>query len=361
MPSEVAPVVKKKMSLGEMKQQRVTTQSNNGSETARDKASSLAIPSVAVPPLALATATDDYQEDEDYSQTESARKIRKLAHFRTRCSQVEPWLFISGQLVAEDEAKLAENGITDVLNCAATVIPCAHEGLTYHKLPLGDHAMEQIDRYFYAVLDMMDTVRMAGGKLLVHCHQGVSRSCTFIVAYLMWHRGFGYNQALQTVREVRGICQPNNGFTCMLLEWQKRLEVDATPRATTWSNGTSSGFKCRVYVVYLSPDTDHLDDFCHAARLVGGMGYPEGLTHKLVAAERELSPNVALVVHTTSAIYIWQSEECEQSVIRGAAQQASYLQRFEEVTQPVRRVQSSTASGAHKFWADWAPLYSTIS
>jgi dual specificity MAP kinase phosphatase len=50
--------------------------------------------------------------------------------------------------------------------------------------------------------------------------QGVSRSTTLIIGYLMWKLGKPYDDVYQIVRALRGVASPNIGFTCQLLQWQ---------------------------------------------------------------------------------------------------------------------------------------------
>lgn len=58
--------------------------------------------------------------------------------------------------------------------------------------------------------------------LLACCLQGVSRSTTIVIGYLMWKLGKPYDEVYQTVRALRGVASPNIGFTCQLLQWQVR-------------------------------------------------------------------------------------------------------------------------------------------
>lgn len=60
---------------------------------------------------------------------------------------------------------------------------------------------------------------MAGEKTLVHCEKGVSRSCSFIIAYHMWSTGASWKDSFNFVKLKRSCCAPNTAFTCNLIEF----------------------------------------------------------------------------------------------------------------------------------------------
>ncbi len=60
------------------------------------------------------------------------------------------------------------------------------------------------------------------GKILVHCHVGVSRSATVVLAYLMLKQNMTLVEAVQKVKEGRGVF-PNRGFLRQLIDLHVKL------------------------------------------------------------------------------------------------------------------------------------------
>ena len=64
---------------------------------------------------------------------------------------------------------------------------------------------------------------MEGGRVLVHCHAGISRSATTVISYLMSEHGLLLNAALQFVRNKRWFINPNPGFIKQLQSFEREL------------------------------------------------------------------------------------------------------------------------------------------
>lgn len=97
-------------------------------------------------------------------------------------------------------------GITHVLNCT----PDAHRGLRdfdVRQLDIDDGFEIPVDIIRFAISTIADAIH-AKGKILVHCHAGVSRSVSLVCAYLM-SCGFSWDDALQFVRARRSQAFPH--------------------------------------------------------------------------------------------------------------------------------------------------------
>lgn len=67
---------------------------------------------------------------------------------------------------------------------------------------------------------LTDSVKNSGGRVLVHCQAGISRSATICLAYLIWSRRVRLEEAFDFVKERRGVISPNLGFMGQLLQFE---------------------------------------------------------------------------------------------------------------------------------------------
>lgn len=73
----------------------------------------------------------------------------------------------------------------------------------YFKVPVLDKGEVDLKQYFDEVADLIEGVRQADGKSLVHCVAGVSRSASLCIAYLIKHMGMTLREAFAHVRASR--------------------------------------------------------------------------------------------------------------------------------------------------------------
>uniref|UniRef100_A0A8D8H387 Dual specificity protein phosphatase 19 n=1 Tax=Culex pipiens TaxID=7175 RepID=A0A8D8H387_CULPI len=68
--------------------------------------------------------------------------------------------------------------------------------------------------------EFIEGCRRDGGRVLVHCNAGVSRSTSVVIGYLMKHHDYSFLQALGLVKSKRPCVQPNVGFINQLKKLQ---------------------------------------------------------------------------------------------------------------------------------------------
>lgn len=97
--------------------------------------------------------------------------------------------------------------------------------VSYLTLRLCDGPSENIGCLFPFVVSVIEKARKSGKIVLIHCHQGVSRSAAFVIAYTMWAARISQVFAHEYVLGRRAIVSPNVGFLCQLIEWEEFLSA----------------------------------------------------------------------------------------------------------------------------------------
>eukprot|EP00775_Hariotina_reticulata_P011736 gene11736-11881_t len=88
---------------------------------------------------------------------------------------------------------------------------------------LADEEEEDVFQHFYKVSTWIDGALSANGSVLVHCHEGKSRSVALLMAYLMISKGHTLAAAFQHLRSVRPAACPNAGFMNQLMLLDQQL------------------------------------------------------------------------------------------------------------------------------------------
>ena len=141
--------------------------------------------------------------------------------------------------------------------------PNFEKQLQYLVITLADSCLETIIPKVKETKDFIDASLGAGGKVLVHCNDGMSRSGSLVIAYIMQTYGMDFKAALNYVQQRRFCVQPNDGFEQQLREYEpiyramleggqeRRRGVEVGKREREEDSGdeegdTDIGVKCRV-------------------------------------------------------------------------------------------------------------------
>uniref|UniRef100_A0A914ZIS2 Protein-tyrosine-phosphatase n=2 Tax=Parascaris TaxID=6254 RepID=A0A914ZIS2_PARUN len=142
----------------------------------------------------------------------------------TRISEIVPGLFICGvtELSAETVAKY---NITHVIN-ATTEVPnlkCLGN-IQRCKLWLEDTPQTYIYPHLELQSDHIQALLSDGGKVLVHCVAGVSRSASICLAYLTKYKCRSLRDAYHLMVKTRPMVRPNLGFWRQLIAFEQEIK-----------------------------------------------------------------------------------------------------------------------------------------
>ncbi|XP_066254418.1 dual specificity protein phosphatase 14-like isoform X1 [Euwallacea similis] len=121
-------------------------------------------------------------------------------------------------------------GITCVISAAPELplVPLSEEVTLFHRVNVLDSSDSNISQYFDEVADVIEQVAASGGRTLIHCLAGISRSATFCIAYLMKHRRISLLEAYNYVKARRPRIKPNCGFFKQLIKYEKSMFIKST-------------------------------------------------------------------------------------------------------------------------------------
>ncbi|KAK3884418.1 hypothetical protein Pcinc_011321 [Petrolisthes cinctipes] len=157
-----------------------------------------------------------------------------FSRFTLSMNQCYPGLYVGNCGAARNKANLKKTGITHILNAAqgkryAMVDTDAEYyqsvGITFLGFQLLDSPTANITRYLEEGAHFIDEALHTGGKVLVCCFMGMSRSATMACGFLMLRRNISAVEAITTLRRARAI-EPNTGFLSQLADLDNKLRTD---------------------------------------------------------------------------------------------------------------------------------------
>ncbi|RCI01401.1 dual specificity phosphatase 12 [Rhizopus stolonifer] len=143
----------------------------------------------------------------------------------TDCQQIVSRIFLASYEAVTKET-LKENKITHVLSLGD--FNYQSDGIQYKNIPMMDIEGQNIIQYFDETNTFIQEAYKEGGRILIHCQAGVSRSPTVLAACLMKSKKIKRDDALAIIRQKRPSIAPNDGFMEQLsLYYDLDFDVDA--------------------------------------------------------------------------------------------------------------------------------------
>lgn len=136
--------------------------------------------------------------------------------------RIAPYLSLGSENDATGDIKAL--GITHLLNVSiSSPNICSSGCVKYKKIPLKDHATEDVNTILEEAFSFIDDARSNSGHALVYCFAGISRSVTVTVAYMMVRNKMPFEEAYSFVKSRKSDISPNIGFIGQLHQLEKTL------------------------------------------------------------------------------------------------------------------------------------------
>lgn len=159
-----------------------------------------------------------------YSDKTEHMMINPPGEFVTK---IIPNLFLGDGCAAIDQNFIYMNNIKLIINCAndchTPEFIDKENTFTYVHFKIIDHSDAPIKDHIHEAVILINLVLSRGQGVLVHCKAGVSRSATFVIAYLMKYgtniehpKSMERDEAFTYVKERRPLISPNFGFGMIL-------------------------------------------------------------------------------------------------------------------------------------------------
>ncbi|XP_022703999.1 dual specificity protein phosphatase 1-A-like [Varroa jacobsoni] len=225
--------------------------------------------------------------------------------------EILPHLFLGSEYHASNKATLQRLKITALLNVSHNCPNHFEDVFRYMAIPVEDSTSEDIGVWFRRAIEFINDVKASGGKVLVHCHAGISRSATICMAYLMATLRLRMEDAYEHVKSRRKIISPNFSFMGQLLSFESQV---FSPRGGTVTSHIGS----QSIVSQRSPRSPltSLPTMCNNNNSTGSSPSPRPLASPKTPSERGGTSGTG---HVTTAFDFSISPSTLASLVNGTS------------------------------------------
>lgn len=179
------------------------------------------------PTRAMERTTRDARVKALFAALVTARSVKHDA----RAVEVTRGVYVGSVGAAKDVDALRALGVTHVLTVCGGLPRDGFypDDFVYETCAVNDTPDAAIDAHFDRCYDFIRDALARGGKVLVHCFRGKSRSATICAMYMMRARGVRLDDAMAAIRAVRPCAQPNSGFVRALRALERALDARDAP------------------------------------------------------------------------------------------------------------------------------------
>uniref|UniRef100_A0A6B2LNL4 Protein-tyrosine-phosphatase n=1 Tax=Arcella intermedia TaxID=1963864 RepID=A0A6B2LNL4_9EUKA len=145
-------------------------------------------------------------------------------------------MYLGSRTVREQDASYFQDlRIVTVIDASGMPDLPQHPGITYHTITVDDKESSTIKPFFQETQRMIMESHAQGASAFVHCNQGISRSATLVMAFLVQQRKMTLKETWSLMKAKRSVVMPNVGFWKELLELE--IQVHGQPSLTIGKYG----------------------------------------------------------------------------------------------------------------------------
>ncbi|KAI9339422.1 protein-tyrosine phosphatase-like protein [Zopfochytrium polystomum] len=149
---------------------------------------------------------------------------------RHEIQEVIPHLWVGPYSCARDLEYCKRFGITHMLCVMDSAekyrLARKHpDHFIYHDIDVTDSPLQNLIPFFPAAKAFIKSALDQGGTVLVYCNNGISRSPSFVIAYVMEANGWDFATAFNFVQNKRFCMNPLEGFKIQLKVSRRLLLV----------------------------------------------------------------------------------------------------------------------------------------
>jgi hypothetical protein len=162
-------------------------------------------------------------------------------------NEVYPGVYIGNLLSSMDFESMTTFGITHVMSVMNGSISWNNPNIKYSIYHVNDDSWIDLSQHFDSAIGFIDNAINNGGKVLVHCKEGVSRSVTMVIAYIIYKEKITPSAALEMIRKIRSKANPNKGFMRLLQQYYDKITTNTTNTTNTTESYSSNSSNSSNY------------------------------------------------------------------------------------------------------------------
>ena len=180
--------------------------------------------------------TNDVNKPESSNVSAGSSTTRLRSSPKSACDSLSPrsiaqqmpcigrGLYITGIGGVTNRKNLEHWNITHVLNLARELEDTAFPDFVDVRYEgLRDSEEEDLYRHLPGLVEHIHRVIDGGGRIVVNCVAGVSRSASVCLAYKVRYEGLSLREAFDEVHKARPVVSPNLGFWQALIQWEEEV------------------------------------------------------------------------------------------------------------------------------------------